>query len=566
MDNQTATQPNLAVGRYNYDEIDHGFLQERINQFRSQVERRLKGELSEEEFKPLRLMNGVYLQLHSYMLRVAIPYGILSSKMLRGLAYIARYYDRGYGHFTTRQNIQFHWTKLEEVPDILTHLASVEMHAIQTSGNCIRNVTSDEFAGLAQDELIDPRIYAEILRQWSTLHPEFAFLPRKFKIAISGSPNDRIAACFYDIGILARLDSQKKPVFEIWVGGGLGRIPVKGKLIRDDVAPESFLAYVEAILRVYNMYGARNNLYKSRIKILVQNMGIDAFREAVEKEYQAMDQEKFKLSPEIMEQINQRFGRPVLQDFPEATKILDQHRNENPEFNRWIKNNSHPHFHNDYLAVVIALKNIGETPGDITADQMDAVANLADQYSWGEIRVTHLQNIVFGHVRKDQLYKLWKELVKNDLASANQGLITDILCCPGMDYCALANARSISIAREIAKCFADIELQEKISSIKIGIDGCINSCAHHHITNIGILGVDKKGEEFYQIKIGGSSYKDDAEIGSILGAALTAEQVIEAVKKMIDFYLDKREEKETFIDTYRRLGAAPFKEIVYAAA
>lgn len=555
-----------VIGRYNYDEIDFDFLKERINQFRLQIERRLNGELSEDEFKPLRLMNGVYLQLHSYMLRVAIPYGILSSRMLRGLAYIARYYDRGYGHFTTRQNIQFHWTKLEEVPDILTYLASVEIHTIQTSGNCIRNITSDEFAGVAQDEILDPRIYAEIMRQWSTLHPEFSFLPRKFKIAISGSSNDRIAACFYDIGILTRRNEQNKPVFEIWVGGGLGRIPVKGKIIRDNLPPEHLLAYLEAIIRVYNLHGSRNNLYKSRIKILVENLGIDAYRKQVDKEFDTMDLEQYRLSDDIINSIHKRFGHPNLADIPNASETMKKHQQNNPEFDRWVKHNSHPHFHKDYIATVISLKNIGETPGDMTADQMNALANLAEEYSFGEIRVTHLQNLVLGHVRKDQLFFLWQALQKYRLAMPNQGLITDIVCCPGLDYCSLANARSISVAKEIMSLFQDIRLQEKIGPIHIGVDGCINSCAHHHIMNIGVLGVNKKGEEFYQIKLGGSSYKGRAAIGAILGAALTAEEAVEAVRRLIDFYLEQRHENEYFIDTYNRLGISPFKEIVYVTA
>ncbi|MDI2091268.1 nitrite/sulfite reductase [Commensalibacter oyaizuii] len=567
MNNHPTSSPtSLAVGRYNYDQLDHNFLKERINQFRSQIQRRLSGELSEDEFKPLRLMNGVYLQLHSYMLRVAIPYGILSSTMLRGLAYVSQYYDRGYGHFTTRQNIQFHWTKLEEVPDILTHLASVEMHALQTSGNCIRNITSDEFAGLAEDEILDPRIYAEVMRQWSTLHPEFTFLPRKFKIAISGSSNDRVAACFYDIGILTRLNEQNKPVFEVWVGGGLGRIPYQGKVIRDDLPPEHLLAYIEAIIRVYNLHGIRNNLYKARIKILVENLGIDAYREQVEKEFASMDLDQYRLSDDIMSQIQKRFGRPTLADYPNASATLENQRKQDKAFDRWVKNNTHPHFHKDYIAAVIALKEVGKTPGDITTEQMYALADLADQFAFGEIRVTHLQNVVLGHIRKDQLYALWQELKKYKLATPNIGLITDIVCCPGMDYCALANARSIPVAKQIAALFEDIELQEKIGPINIGVDGCINSCAHHHIMNIGVLGVDKKGEEFYQIKLGGSSYKEGASIGSILGASVTADEAIAAVKKLIDFYLEQRQDNEHFIDTYRRLGTAPFKEIVYATA
>lgn len=566
--NNHLKNPNhsLAVGRYNYDDIDHQFLKERINQFRSQITRRISGELSEDEFKPLRLMNGVYLQLHSYMLRVAIPYGILSSTMLRGLAYISQYYDRGYGHFTTRQNIQFHWIKLEEVPDILTHLASVEMHALQTSGNCIRNITSDEFAGLAQDEIIDPRVYAELMRQWSTVHPELTFLPRKFKIAISGSSNDRVAACFYDIGILTRLNSDNKPVFEVWVGGGLGRIPVKGKIIREDLPPEHLLAYVEAMIRVYNLHGNRNNLYKSRIKILVEGLGIDAYREQVEKEFATMDLDQYRLSDDLVAQIQQRFGRPNLENHPGASDVLEAYRAKNKEFDRWVRHNTHPHFHSDYIAAVVSLKEVGQTPGDASTEQMNALADFADEFAFGEIRVTHLQNVVLGHVQKDKLYELWQGLTKHRLATANLGLVTDIVCCPGMDYCALANARSIPVAKQIAALFEDIELQEKIGPVNIGIDGCINSCAHHHIMNIGVLGVDKKGEEFYQIKLGGSSYKEGASIGSILGAAVKAEEAVKAVQTLIHFYLEQRQENEHFIDTYRRLGTAPFKEIVYAVA
>jgi sulfite reductase (NADPH) hemoprotein beta-component len=452
----------LPVGTYGYQSVDLAFLNDRVAQFRDQVARRLSGDLSEDEFKPLRLMNGLYLQLHAYMLRVAIPYGVLSAAQLRRLAKIARIYDRGYGHFTTRQNIQFNWIKLEEAPDILAELAEVGMHAIQTSGNCIRNITSDEFAGAAADELLDPRVHAEILRQWSTLHPEFSFLPRKFKFAISGSPHDRVAARFHDIGLIAKPGADGAVGFEVFAGGGLGRTPAIGIRLRGWLPEHELLAYMEAILRVYNAYGRRDNLYKARLKILVQAVGRDAFAEKVEAEFAAIPKERYWLGPEIVDAIRARFGKPHLDAPEDAPAELSKHRRRDPAFDLWVQTNSHPHRAAGYISVVMSLKPNGGIPGDASAMQMDAIADLAERFSSGEIRVTHLQNLVLGHVRQDELYTLWQALGPLGLAAPNRGLITDIVCCPGLDYCALANARSIPIAQRISERFADVELQRKM--------------------------------------------------------------------------------------------------------
>jgi sulfite reductase (NADPH) hemoprotein beta-component len=555
----------FPVGTYGYQQVDLDFLNDRAAQFRDQVARRLSGDLSEDEFKPLRLMNGLYLQLHAYMLRVAIPYGVLSAAQLRRLARIARIYDRGYGHFTTRQNIQFNWIRLEEAPDILAELAEVGMHAIQTSGNCIRNITSDEFAGAAADELLDPRVHAEILRQWSTLHPEFSFLPRKFKFAISGSPHDRVAARFHDIGLIAKPGTDGAVGFEVFAGGGLGRTPAIGMKLRDWLPEHELLAYMEAILRVYNAYGRRDNLYKARIKILAQALGRDAFAEKVEAEFEAIPKERYRLGPEIVEAIRARFGNPHLDAPEEAPAELSKHRRHDPAFDLWVQTNSHPHRAAGYISVVLSLKPNGGIPGDASAMQMDAIADLAERFSSGEIRVTHLQNLVLGHVRQDELYTLWQALGPLGLATPNRGLITDIVCCPGLDYCVLANARSIPISQRISERFADVELQQQIGSLRINISGCINACGHHHNADIGILGVDKKGEEFFQLTLGGCG-EEDAAIGQILGTALPESEAVNVISRVIDTYLARRVPNERFRDTYQRLGATFFKEAAYAAA
>ncbi|GBR20705.1 nitrite/sulfite reductase [Gluconobacter japonicus] len=553
---------SVPVGHYQYDQIDRDFLDARIAEFSEQVARRIDGTLTEDEFKPLRLMNGLYLQLHAYMLRIAIPYGTIDSKQMRMFAYIARRYDRDYGHFTTRQNIQFNWIKLEETPDILRDLARVDMHAIQTSGNCIRNVTSDEFAGAAADELVDPRIHAEILRQWSTLHPEFTFLPRKFKIAISGSPNDRVAARFHDIGILARPGDDGRTVFRIFVGGGLGRTPIIGQEIFDAVPEERLLATLEAIVRVYNAHGRRDNIYKARIKILVQALGIDAYREAVEAELAQMDLEHYRLTPDMVDAIQARFAVPTLSAPGNPAQELANKRRENPEFDLWVRSNTHPHRDAGHIIAVVSLKPAGGIPGDATSAQMDRLADLADEYSFGELRITHLQNIVLGHVRQDRLYDLWTSLKEVDLASANIGLIGDIVACPGLDYCALANARSIPIAQKLGARFGDASLQAEIGALRINISGCINACGHHHAGHIGLLGVDKRGEEFFQITLGGRA-ENGASIGTILGPALPEDDTVDAIARLVDRYLGMREKGETFLDTLDRLGDAPFKEAAY---
>jgi sulfite reductase (NADPH) hemoprotein beta-component len=550
---------------YRYDAADRQFVRDRVAQFRDQVARRLSGALSEDEFKPLRLMNGLYLQLHAYMLRVAIPYGVLSSAQMRQLAHIARRWDRGYGHFTTRQNIQFNWPALGDTPDILAALADVDMHAIQTSGNCIRNVTSDEFAGAAADEIVDPRVYCEILRQWSTLHPEFSFLPRKFKFAVTGSPTDRVAARFHDIGVRTRRDTDGAVVFEVFAGGGLGRTPVIGIPMRDALPEPDFLRYMEAILRVYNAHGRRDNIYKARIKILVQEMGADAFRAAVEAEFDAMPRDKYRLDADTVAQIRAHFAPPPLASLAPDTPVLDAQRRAHPAFGHWLAANTHPHAAPGYLCAVISLKPVGGIPGDATAAQMDAVADLADRYAFGEIRVTHTQNLVLPHVRQDEAHALWTALGRLDLATANRGLVSDIIACPGLDYCALANARAIPVAQRIAERFADMDRQRDIGVLTTNISGCINACGHHHVGHIGILGVDRKGEEYYQVTLGGDA-GEDAAIGQIVGPSFSEHEVVGAVAKIVDVYVARRDPGEAFLATYRRLGAAPFKEALYGAA
>ncbi len=549
---------------YRYDAVDQDFLRQRIAQFRSQIARRLAGELTEDEFKPLRLMNGLYLQLHAYMLRIAIPYGVLNSAQLRQLAMIARRWDRGFGHFTTRQNIQFNWAKLEDVGDMLEALAAVDMHAIQTSGNCVRNVTTDEFAGAAADEVVDPRIHAEILRQWSTLHPEFSFLPRKFKIAITGSPKDRAAIQVHDIGLLAKRDEAGGIGFEVHAGGGLGRTPILARKLRDFVPEADLIAYLEAVLRTYNAIGHRDNIHKARIKIIMRELG-DEFRTRVEREFERLPRDRFRLEPEIVAAIAAHFAPPPFarleKDPPELAGALRQHS----EFAAWAKQSTHPHRMPGYTSVVISLKPIGGIPGDASAEQMEAIAALAERFSFGEIRVSHVQNLVLPHVRQEDLHALWQGLKAAGLATPNIGLITDIISCPGMDYCALATARSIPVAQRISERFASLERQHEIGELFVNISGCINACGHHHVGHIGILGVDKRGEEVYQVTLGGSA-GNDAAIGELIGPAFSYDGIVDAVETLIRVYLEHRANGERFLDTYRRLGPAPFKEALYAAA
>ncbi|NLS06131.1 DUF2849 domain-containing protein [Rhizobium sp. P32RR-XVIII] len=560
----SASSVSPYAGIYRYDEYDRQFLRDRAEQFRRQVDRRLAGELSEEEFKPLRLMNGLYLQLHGYMLRVALPYGVLSAAQMRQLAYVARHYDRGYGHFTTRQNIQFNWPRLKDAPDILAILAEADLHAIQTSGNCVRNVTTDHFAGAAAEEVVDPRLYAEILRQWSTDHPEFTYLPRKFKIAITGSPQDRAAVRVHDIGILASRNAAGEPGFTIYAGGGLGRTPVVGTKVRDWLPVRDLLRYVEAILRVYNALGRRDNIYKARIKILLREMKPENFIRMIEEEFAGLPADHCVLEDEIVEAVAARFVPPPFENLPRHSATLDHALAEDRAFRAWVKTNTHPHRQAGYISAVVSLKPVGGIPGDVSAEEMEAVADLADRHSFGEIRVSHEQNLVLPHVRKNDLHTLWKGLVAAGLASGNVGLITDIIACPGMDYCSLATARSIPVAQRIAERFADPERQQEIGAIDLNISGCINACGHHHVGHIGLLGVDKNGEEVYQITLGGSA-DDRASIGSIIGPSVSSENVVDAIEAIVDAYLGNRIEGEAFIDTYRRLGATPFKEAVYGA-
>lgn len=548
---------------YRYDEFDHTVVAERVLQFRDQVARRLSGELSEDEFKPLRLMNGLYLQLHAYMLRVAIPYGMLSSRQMRKLAFIARRYDKGYGHFTTRQNIQFNWPRLDETADILNELASVEMHAIQTSGNTIRNVTADPFAGVAADEIEDPRIYAEIIRQWSTLHPEFAFLPRKFKIAVTGAPHDRAAIKTHDIGIAIKRGQDGETGFEIFVGGGQGRTPVVAKSIRAFLPKRDLLSYLEAILRVYNQLGRRDNIYKARIKILVNETGVEKFTDLVEEEWRHIRDGALALPEDEIARIRAYFAPPAYRDIPDDAPEFDTKLLADLAFGNWVGSNVSPHKVPGYAVVTVSLKPEGGIPGDATAAQMDAVADLADTYSFGELRVTKDQNLVLADVRKSDLFALWQGLQAHGLETPNAGLLTDIIACPGLDYCSLANARSIPVAQRISARFGDLDRLRDIGDISLNISGCINACAHHHVGNIGILGVDKKGSEFYQVTLGGSADENTA-IGDIVGPAFGEDDIVDAIETIVNTYLGLRTDGEAFIDTYRRVGLAPFKETLYA--
>jgi sulfite reductase (NADPH) hemoprotein beta-component len=547
---------------YAYDHFDETLVRERVAEFRGQVARRLSGALSEDEFKPLRLMNGLYLQLHAYMLRVAVPYGTLSSRQLRKLAHIARRYDKGYGHFTTRQNIQFNWPALVDVPDILAELADVEMHAIQTSGNCIRNITSDPFAGATADEVDDPRIWSEAIRQWSTLHPEFSFLPRKFKIAVTASDDDRTAVRVHDIGLRLHRNEAGERGFEVIVGGGLGRTPYIGETIRAFLPERHLISYLEAILRVYNARGRRDNRYKARIKILVASDTIDEFRAQVEAEWEASDKARIDWPAEELLRIRRHFAPPAFERLPAESPRLAEARAANAAFDKWVMRNVAAHREPGYAIAQISLKPIGKPPGDISADQLDAVAALAERYSFDEARATHEQNLLLPHVKKDDLYAVWRALDAADLAEANIGLVSDIIACPGLDYCDLANARSIPIAERIQERFADSDAAADLGELKIKISGCINACGHHHVGHIGILGVDKKGEEFYQIMLGGSA-ATDASLGAITGRGFSADEVVGAVDRLVGFFKSARRPGERFLDAYRRLGPAPFKEVLY---
>jgi sulfite reductase (NADPH) hemoprotein beta-component len=549
---------------YRYDEFDHDFVKARVAEFSDQVERRLAGELTEDQFKPLRLMNGVYLQLHAYMLRVAIPYGTLSGKQLRMLGHIARKYDKGYGHFTTRQNIQYNWPALSDMPEILADLASVEMHAIQTSGNCIRNVTADHFAGAAADEVADPRPYAEILRQWSSVHPEFSYLPRKFKIAVTGAERDRAAIQVHDIGLHLKKNAEGALGFAVYVGGGQGRTPMIAKKIRDFLPEADLLSYTTAIMRVYNLNGRRDNKYKARIKILVHETGTEELTRQVEAEFAALRDTGLKLPEADVRAIEAYFALPDLVARPDGDALVRASRLDSKSFGEWIDRNVVTHKHPDYAAVTISLKGIGEVPGDASDSQMEAIADIAERYAFDEIRVTHEQNLVLPHVARADLKAVYDALVEIGLATANSGLISDIIACPGLDYCALANARSIIVAQDISKRFASLERQRDIGELKLKISGCINACGHHHVGHIGILGVEKKGAELYQVTLGGSG-DENTSIGEIVGRGFGPDEITDAIETVVETYLALRTDRsETFLDAYRRLGAAPFKEALYA--
>jgi sulfite reductase (NADPH) hemoprotein beta-component len=548
---------------YAYDEIDRTLINERVSEFRDQVKRRLSGELTEDEFKMLRLMNGVYLQLHAYMFRVAIPYGTLSSEQLRKMGHVARRYDRGYGHFTTRQNIQFNWIKLSDLPDALQDLAEVGIHAMQTSGNCIRNVTTDQWAGVAPGEVEDPRIWCELLRQYSTMHPEFSFLPRKFKFAVTASEHDRAAIKVHDIGLRLYRNAAGETGFEVLVGGGLGRTPFIGKVAKPFVHGRDLLSYVEAILRVYNQYGRRDNIYKARIKILVHELGIEKFAQEVEDEWLAMRDTALTLDDEVVADIRSRFSYPHYKTLPDNPDELKS-ASADPQFEAWRLNSVAPHQRPGYAIVTLSLKPIGGPPGDATADQMDGIADLADKYSFGEIRVGHEQNLALPHVAQRDLPALWRALDKLGVATPNVNLVTDIIACPGLDYCSLANTRSIPIAQELTRRFANHDTANLIGRLHVNISGCINACGHHHVGHIGILGVEKNGEEFYQITIGGRA-DENAVVGTLIGPAVPYEEVADVIEDIVEAYLALRTRPdELFVDAVKRLGVEPFRERVYA--
>lgn len=551
---------------YRYDEFDRRFVTGRVEQFRDQVLRRLSGELTEDQFKPLRLMNGVYLQLHAYMLRIAIPYGGLNAARLRKLADIAMKYDRGFGHFTTRQNLQFHWIELKDVPQILEDLAEVEMHAIQTSGNCIRNVSADQFAGAAVDEIADPRPYAEILRQWSSLHPEFTYLPRKFKLAVSGSAHDRAAIQVHDIGLQIVRNEAGELGFTVYVGGGLGRSPFIGKKVREFLPEAELLSYCEAILRVYNMFGRRDNKYKARIKILIHEAGVDDIRRQVEAEYEQIKGSRLTLPKAELDRIAAYFAAPDFAQVSDEAPAHEQALAADPAYAEWVARNVAPHREPGHAIATITLKAVGEVPGDISADQMRVVADITERFGHDDVRVSHEQNLVLPHLRKNDLPEVFAILQQAGLASPHSGLITDIIACPGLDYCSLANARSIPVAQRIQERFADMQRQRDIGDLKLKISGCINACGHHHVGHIGILGVDRKGEEFYQITLGGSG-DENASIGGIVGKGFSSDEIVDAIEKVVDTYVGLRTSpSESFLEAFRRVGEVPFREALYAEA
>jgi sulfite reductase (NADPH) hemoprotein beta-component len=548
---------------YKYDEIDQQIVNERVAQYRDQTRRYLAGELSEDEFRPLRLQNGLYIQRHAPMFRIAVPYGMLSSRQLRKLADIASKYDKAYGHFSTRQNMQLNWPKLEDVPDILAELATVEMHAIQTSGNCIRNITTDQFAGVAPDEIIDPRVIAEIMRQWSTFHPEFALLPRKFKIAVSGTLSDRAVVQMHDIGMEFYKDSNNKVAIKVWVGGGLGRTPILGSVIREHLDWRHALTYCEAIIRVYNLHGRRDNSYKARIKILVKALGIEEFKRQVEEEWSHLKDAPNTIPETELERVSKHFAAMPYETVPANDAGFDTAMASNPAFTAWVKRCVHLHKTSGYRAVTLSLKPHGKAPGDATSQQMHVVADLADQYSFGELRVSHEQNLILADVKLSDLFAVWEKARANGLATPNIGLLTDIICCPGGDFCSLANAKSIPIATAIQMQFDNLDYLHDIGDIELNISGCMNACGHHHIGHIGILGIDKDGSEWYQVTIGGSQ-GNDSSIGSVIGPSFSADEMPNVVQKLIDVYIKERTPEERFIDTARRIGITPFKTQVYA--
>src|SRR5689334_14067238 len=551
---------------YVYDEIDQQLVDERVRQFRGQTERFLRGELSEDEFRALRLRNGLYIQRYAPMLRIAIPYGLLTTRQLRKLAAITRKYDRGYGHFSTRQNFQLNWPKLEQVPDILAELATVQMHAIQTSGNSFRNITTDPFAGVARDEIVDSYVWCELLRQWSTFHPEFSFLPRKFKIALNGATSDRAAVATHDIGLHAVRDEQGELGFRVMVGGGLGRKPIVGQVIREFLPWQHLLTYLEAILRVYNRYGRRDNIHKARIKILVKERGIDKFREEVDAEWAHLEHSVATLTSDDIERIETRFTRPAYEKLENEALAVE------PGFLSWYKRNVHPHKVPGYAAVTLSLKKTGVPPGDVTSDQMDAIAGLAERYSFGELRVSHEQNLVLADVRQRDLQALWREARALGLATPNIGLLTNIISCPGGDFCALANAKSIPVAQAIQERFDDLDYLHEIGELDLNISGCMNACGHHHVGHIGILGVDKNGEEWYQVEIGGNQGETrpgghGARLGKVIGPSFARADIPDVIEKLIHAYLEHRDsDAERFVDVVHRIGIEPFKERVYGHA
>ncbi|TLX54446.1 nitrite/sulfite reductase [Stutzerimonas nosocomialis] len=549
---------------YHYDDYDRALVRERVAQFRDQVQRRIAGELTEEEFLPLRLQNGLYLQKHAYMLRVAIPYGTLAASQMRALAQIARKFDRGYGHFTTRQNIQFNWIELQQVPDILELLADVDMHAIQTSGNCVRNVTTEAFAGVAADELLDPRPLAEILRQWSTVNPEFLFLPRKFKIALCSAEEDRAAIMMHDIGLYVYRDEQGAMMLRVMVGGGLGRTPIISQQIREALPWRHLLSYVEAILRVYNRWGRRDNKYKARIKILVKALGIEAFAEEVEREWQYIKDGPAELTEDEYLRVARSFEPPHYEVLSDVDLALGSHIARDPSFARWVERNLAAHKVAGYASVTISTKpGLAAPPGDVTDTQMEALADWSERFGFGELRISHEQNVVLPDVRKRDLYALWREACDIGLGSANVGLLTDVIACPGGDYCSLANAKSIPVAQSIQQRFQDLDYLHDLGDVSLNISGCMNACGHHHIGNIGILGVDKNGSEWYQITLGGAQGKASA-LGKVIGPSFAADEVPEVVERIVQTFVEHRQPDERFVDTFNRIGLEPFKTRVYA--